>query len=114
MNANATSRLNAARITGDSSYYPASAITVYYAQARNEQAAGNFIVPYSQQLVGQAAAQVGVQSAAQIFSIYAGNTIALQRIASAPQTISQSVWYTTVNLKPFSYAIIFFSVRLGN
>ncbi|KAG9079154.1 hypothetical protein FRC06_007934, partial [Ceratobasidium sp. 370] len=42
VNANASARLAAARASGDSSYNPMSAITFYYAQARNEQATGTY------------------------------------------------------------------------
>ncbi|CAE7139566.1 unnamed protein product [Rhizoctonia solani] len=45
VNAGATARLAAARASGDSSYSPASAITFYYAQARNEQATGSYVNP---------------------------------------------------------------------
>ena len=99
--------MNAARASGNASYDPTTAITIYYAQARNEQAAGNFIVPYSQQLIGQASASFSAQSAAQFFSTYAGNITALQGIAKAPQTVSLSVWYNMMNLRPFTYVLVF-------
>lgn len=45
VNTGASAKLAAARASGDSSYNPTSAITFYYAQARNEQATGTYVNP---------------------------------------------------------------------
>ncbi|GAB1528084.1 hypothetical protein RhiTH_011275 [Rhizoctonia solani] len=54
INAGASSRLNAARIVGNSSYNPTTSITFYYAQARNELATGNYVVPLTTAALTQA------------------------------------------------------------
>ncbi|KAG9089874.1 hypothetical protein FRC06_001319 [Ceratobasidium sp. 370] len=58
INAGASTRLAAARASGNSSYNPASAITFYYAQARNEQATGSYVNP----LTTAALTQIEIQT----------------------------------------------------
>lgn len=64
INSGATSNLQSARESGDASYNGSSAISVYYAHARNEQAMGNYVVPYIQQALGRITAQAGAESVA--------------------------------------------------
>lgn len=96
----ATSNLLAARQIGNSSYNGTSAVRVYYVQARNEAAVNGYLVPYIQQELGAIVAQASAASAAQYLASVAGNTTAINLLAQAPTTISNSVWYTLVNLRP--------------
>lgn len=64
INQGATTNLQNARQNGNSAYNGSSAITVYYAQARNEQAANQYLVPYIQQALGQITGQYSSQSVA--------------------------------------------------
>ena len=61
----ATSALTAARQNGDASYDGSQAIQVYYAQARNEQATGSYLLPLMQAALARLAAQYNARSVAQ-------------------------------------------------
>lgn len=61
----ATSLLETSRANGDASYTGSSLIQVYYAQARNELASGNYLVPYLQQDLGRISGQLSAQLSAQ-------------------------------------------------
>lgn len=78
-------------------------ISVYYAQARNENAAGNFLVPYSQALLAQAVANFSSAYAKQFFTEQGGNATAMAILAQAPQTIAQPVYWTYYNMRPFTF-----------
>lgn len=61
----ATSLLETSRASGNTSYNGSSLVQVYYAQARNELAAGNYLVPYLQQALGGITGRLGSQLSAQ-------------------------------------------------
>lgn len=65
INSGASAQLTQARQNGLTSYNGSSAITVYYAQARNELAVNSYLNPYIQQALGAITAQLSAQSAAQ-------------------------------------------------
>lgn len=130
---NATLNLFRARANGDASYDPASAITVYYnqvcpphplshpssprmltapprAQARNEVAAANYILPLTTALLQSTTAAFATY-AAQRYLAYinpasngtsAANATALRMLADAPQTLAPAVAWTVVNLRPYT------------
>lgn len=100
--ASATQNLIAARASGNSSYDPTRAITVYYEQGRNELAAANYLVPYSQALLIQAITQFGLQSTTQFLSSQGGNASAIAAALKAPQTLTQPVYFTMNNLRPYT------------
>lgn len=102
INAGASARLAAARTSGNASYNPMSAITFYYAQARNEQAAGSYINPLTTMALTQILQQYNAKSAASYLSSIAGNTAALQAVTAAPQTLTSGAWWTTENLRPYT------------
>ena len=60
----ATANLQLARSIGNSSYNGTSAIHVYYAQARQENAVGTYLLPLMQQALGQVTGQISAQSVA--------------------------------------------------
>lgn len=64
INSGATASLLSARQNGATGYNGSSAITVYYAQARNELASGNYLVPYLQSALGEITARYNAQSVA--------------------------------------------------
>ncbi|QRW15611.1 nitrosoguanidine resistance protein SNG1 [Rhizoctonia solani] len=101
VNAGATARLAAARASGDSSYNPASAVTFYYAQARNEQATGSYVNPLTTAALTQILQQFNARSTASYLGSISGNATALQALTAAPQTLS-GVWWTTNNLRPYN------------
>jgi hypothetical protein len=65
INSGATSNLEIARQNGLQSYNGSQAITVYYAQARNELAVNSYLVPLIQQALGEITGQLSAQSTAQ-------------------------------------------------
>lgn len=65
INAAASQLLDQARSSGNASYNGTSAISVYYAQARQEQATGTYLVPLMQQALGQITGRLSAQSASQ-------------------------------------------------
>ncbi|KAG8735475.1 hypothetical protein FRC10_010472 [Ceratobasidium sp. 414] len=102
VNANASARLAAARASGDSSYNPMSAITFYYAQARNEQAIGTYVNPLTTAALTQILQTYNAKSAAAYLTSVSGNAAALQALVSAPQTMTNGAWWTTENLRPYN------------
>ncbi|KAI0925371.1 hypothetical protein AcV7_005634 [Taiwanofungus camphoratus] len=104
--ANATTRLINARANGDMTYNPATAITVYYAQARNEVAIGNYVVPIITNLLQYATSAYATSTAqryfAQINAEDKANETAIEMLARAPQTISPAISWTVVNLRPYN------------
>jgi hypothetical protein len=98
----ATNRLVEARANGDPSYNPANAISVYYAQGRNEIATGNFLIPITQTILSRATVQLSAQSVAQYLGSIANNQTAIGLLARSPLTISNSVQYQVFNLRPYS------------
>lgn len=99
---NASNNLINARANGDTSYNPMNAISVYYAQGRNEIGTGSYAVPITQTLITQLIGKFSAQTTGQYLSQVASNTTAIQNLARAPLTISQPVFYTIRNLRPFS------------
>ncbi|KAG9120716.1 hypothetical protein FRC07_003669 [Ceratobasidium sp. 392] len=101
VNSGASAQLAAARASGDSSYDPTSTVTFYYAQARNEQATGSYVVPITTAALTQILREYNDKSAGAYLSSISGNATALQALVSAPQTLN-GVWWTTMNLRPFT------------
>ncbi|KIJ68923.1 hypothetical protein HYDPIDRAFT_144365 [Hydnomerulius pinastri MD-312] len=115
--ANATQSLALARQHGDSTYDPTSALTLYYAQARQEVAAGNYLIPLSTSLLQQSTTAWATTSAQQYLAeIYANgqvNQTALQLLAKAPQTISPGISWRTVNLRPYDAPVATAVILVG-
>ncbi|KDQ06359.1 hypothetical protein BOTBODRAFT_181645 [Botryobasidium botryosum FD-172 SS1] len=64
-----TTRLILAQQNGDASYNPQAAVTIYYNQARNEQAAGNYIVLLTTALLNQTLTLYSQQAIAMYFTL---------------------------------------------
>ncbi|KAI0791207.1 hypothetical protein C8Q75DRAFT_864980 [Abortiporus biennis] len=106
VSANLTTRLSDARQNGDATWDPTTAITVYYAQARNEVATGTYVLPITIQTLQTVTTAWATGSAQRYFAqITARNTVndtALHLIAVAPQTIMPAISWTTINLRPYT------------
>ncbi|KAL1938011.1 hypothetical protein VTO73DRAFT_12022 [Trametes versicolor] len=115
---NASTILSAARTNGDKTYDPRTAIKVYYSQARNEIATGNYIVPLTTQMLQVTTSAYATSTAqrvfAQIDSNGQPNSTALQMIANAPQTISPAISWTMVNLRPYTSPAAQAATLVGN
>jgi hypothetical protein len=99
---NASNNLAVARQTGDASYIASTAISVYYAQGRNEIAVGSYILPIVQLLLGRILGQFNAKSVAEYIVANSGNATALQLLSQTPQTLSQPIWYTMSNVRPYT------------
>lgn len=99
---NASNNLAIARANGDATYNPMSAISVYYAQARNEIAVGNFVIPITQGILTPTVAKFNAETTAQYLASIASNTTAIQFLARAPQTVTQPINWTLKNLRPYT------------
>ncbi|KAF8304990.1 hypothetical protein DL93DRAFT_2172823 [Clavulina sp. PMI_390] len=100
---NATANLVAARATGNTSYDPTQAILVYYSQGRNELAANNYLVPYSQALLNAALGAFNAKEVAAYLAAQGTNTTALQTAIKAPWTLSEPVSYTMFTSSDYVY-----------
>ncbi|EGO22942.1 hypothetical protein SERLADRAFT_362324 [Serpula lacrymans var. lacrymans S7.9] len=113
----ATQSLALARETGNSTYDPTSAITVYYAQARHEVATGSYLMPAVTTLLQTTTTAWATSSAQQYLALtYGGgqvNATALQLLAQAPQTISPGVSWTVNNLRPFNAPLATAVITVG-
>ncbi|KAB5590542.1 Nitrosoguanidine resistance protein SNG1 [Ceratobasidium theobromae] len=101
VNTGASARLAAARAFGNSSYNPMSAITFYFAQARNEMATGSYVAPLTTAALTQILQRYNARSTAAYLGSVAGNATALQALTSAPQALTSGAWWTTENLRPY-------------
>ncbi|TBU27609.1 hypothetical protein BD311DRAFT_723883 [Dichomitus squalens] len=104
--ANISQKLSLARQVGDTTYDPTSAIKVFYSQARQEIATGNYLVPLTTAMLQETTTTYATASAqryfAQINNNGQPNATALQLIATAPQTIAPAISWTMVNLRPYN------------
>ncbi|KAI0347315.1 hypothetical protein BDW22DRAFT_1322516 [Trametopsis cervina] len=116
--ANATTRLSTARINGDAAYDPTGAITVYYAQARQEVAVGNYVLPITQQLLSTSVSAYATASAQRYFAqITPGDSVnatAANLLSQAPQTISPGIAWRMVNLRPYTAPAVQAVTLVGN
>lgn len=107
VNKGATASLISARENGDASYNNSAAISFFYDQARNENAAGLYIAPYAQALLQQALASFSKSYTGAYLAAQSGNATATQALARAPYTVSTPFSYGTFNLRPYTYVFLF-------
>lgn len=101
----ATDALNLARSVGNSSYNGMGAIRFMYPQARQETAFGSYLLPYAQAALSAITTVYSSESAAQYLSANANNVTAIQLLAQAPSTISNSLGFTLVNIRPWNQPV---------
>ncbi|KAL1747066.1 hypothetical protein HDZ31DRAFT_32713 [Schizophyllum fasciatum] len=101
INNGATSNLNNAVASVDSSYNGTSAVTAYGVEARNENAYRSFISP----IVQQTMRQIGSQYATQMAGRLANSSSISDILTNAPQLITQPISFTLVNLRPFDIPV---------
>ncbi|KAK4686647.1 hypothetical protein P7C73_g3478, partial [Tremellales sp. Uapishka_1] len=93
------------RENGLANYAPSSAVQVFYSQARQETAYGSYLVPYVTEALSSSLGQYSAQSAAAYLQANMNNATAIGLLAAAPTTISSSVGYTMVNLRPYDQPV---------
>ncbi|KAI5123034.1 hypothetical protein M0805_007655 [Coniferiporia weirii] len=116
---NASTRLSAARASGDVTYDPTSVFTVYYAQARNDVATGNFLLPAATAMLSNFTSTYATASTQRFLATIVAqngsvNITALNGIAQAPQTISPGIGYRLVNLRPYTSPVSQAVLLVGN
>lgn len=79
-----------------------NAISIYYAQARNEIGIGSFVMPITQAVLAQSVTQYSIKCTAQYLGGISGNATAIQNLAKAPQTVTQPFYWTMKNLRPYT------------
>ncbi|KAG8874409.1 hypothetical protein FRB97_005917 [Tulasnella sp. 331] len=114
VNANATQMLINARNIGDATYNASRAITHWYNQARNENAANSYIVPYTSALLQGTLAVFNAEFTGQFLVSAVTNGTAISTAALAPVTVSQPFWYTQFNLRPFTKTVSSAMLLVGN
>lgn len=113
--ANATANLWRARAAGDAAYDPGAAVTLYYNQARNEIAAGTYIVPLTRALLQSSTGAFATYQAQRYLALIRGggmmgngtgtgvvNATALALWAQAPLTVTPAVSWTEVNVRAYT------------
>lgn len=101
----ASQMMTNARATGNASYNGMEAIHFVYAQARNELATGNYLVPIATRHLTMITEKIGAESVAQFLPTIAGNASAIALLAQAPQTLSNPIGFTPVNLRPYDQPV---------
>ncbi|KAJ7594076.1 hypothetical protein C8J56DRAFT_1002071 [Mycena floridula] len=101
INANATSKYNAAVAASDGSYDGSAAITVYATEARNENAFRSLLRPIVQSALAQITAGLALQFSKQLSS----SASLGQLLSTAPQLIIAPVGFTINNLRPFDIPV---------
>lgn len=87
--------------TADAAYNGSTAITVYAVEARNENAFRSLIRPTVQGVLTGVAQEYALQQAKQLG---ASSSIG-QLLVAAPQVLTQPLWYTIDNLRPFDVPV---------
>ncbi|RXK34817.1 hypothetical protein M231_07935 [Tremella mesenterica] len=105
INPDASTSLVNARQNGNNSYNGTSAVSIYYSQARNENAVGSYLVPNLQLEVGMVVGKFSFQSVGQYIQENANNVTAMNLLAQAPSTIAQSVSFEMINLRPYNQPV---------
>ncbi|ADV22219.1 endoplasmic reticulum protein [Cryptococcus gattii Ru294] len=105
INAGVSDALLSARENGNSSWNGLSVIDVYYAQARQETAINSYLIPSIQQALSQLSFQYNTQSAATYLQDNINNATALSLVAQAPTTVTNAVWFSMNNLRPYNQPV---------
>ncbi|KXN86481.1 Nitrosoguanidine resistance protein SNG1 [Leucoagaricus sp. SymC.cos] len=109
VNPGASTRLSTALSSPHATYDGSEAISVYGAEARNENAYRGILLPSIQ--VGLTA--VSVQFALRTARMVANSTILPQLLATSPQTITTPIAFQVFNLRPFDQPVASVVVFVG-
>ncbi|KAG8770284.1 hypothetical protein FRC12_004382 [Ceratobasidium sp. 428] len=101
LNQGATSSLQAARASGESTYDPTSAVTFYLNEARNNNAVGQLIVPLSTALLDDTMRRFNAKNIAKYIRSVSSNTTAINIALQSPVALS-GAWWRTENLRPWN------------
>ncbi|KAJ3809871.1 hypothetical protein F5876DRAFT_89230 [Lentinula aff. lateritia] len=104
VNANATSNLQSAAASVDSSYNGSSAITVYGNQARSENGYNAVLLPTVQAVLLSTSQKFAQSSATNLASSSSSSNLT-NLLARAPQIITQPISFVVNDLKPFDIPV---------
>ncbi|TYJ57462.1 hypothetical protein B9479_001779 [Cryptococcus floricola] len=105
INEGVTGALLQARQNGDASYNGSRVIDAYYAQARQENAANEFLVPLLRASLEKLCENFNLNNSGAYISANSGNSTAMALLGQAPSTISNSVWFTMNNVRPYDQTV---------
>ncbi|WVQ76067.1 hypothetical protein IAR50_005704 [Cryptococcus sp. DSM 104548] len=105
INAGVSEGLVAARENGLASWIGSEAVDVYYVQGRQETAVNSYLLPYMQTALAHILAQMNAQNAAGYLQANANNATAIGLLAQAPATLTNGVFYTLNDLRPYNQPV---------
>ncbi|KAF8606252.1 hypothetical protein BDV93DRAFT_364182 [Ceratobasidium sp. AG-I] len=104
INPRSSSSLAIARAMGHEYYDPATAVTLYIEQARNENAVGQLVSPISTQLLDNTLRQFNTIDIAAYIRSVRNNPDAIATSLEAPTALA-GAWWGTINLRPWNSAV---------
>jgi hypothetical protein len=113
INANASLNLQQALATGDAEYDPSSAITLYFASARNQVTTLSATVPAVMSLVNPIMARLAAVSTAESLEKMASNKSALLTGLQCAQCLASPFVVRQMDLIPFSSPVAFGTLNTG-
>lgn len=113
INANATTLLQDAVNTGNSSYDPMGAAQLIYVQARDETTLGNYVLPQIHEFQTMVTASFGKMWASQVLQRASSTPSVLINIQAVPQAVSPAIGFSTFNLRPFFPPVATPAITIG-
>ncbi|KAL4403151.1 hypothetical protein ACI68E_000934 [Malassezia pachydermatis] len=98
---NLTQELEQARMTGDSSWDPHSALTMIFATGRNVAATSPMIVTPAQRLIESVEKELSANLTSQFLAENAGNAEVIQGMITAPQLLSNPLDMRMMDVRPW-------------
>lgn len=109
VNSGASSRLSAALASPNASYDGSQAISVYGAEARNENAYRGILIPSAQAGLTIVSTQFAMQSARMV----SNSSTVSQLMSTSPQTLVTPIYFNIFNLRPFDQPVASVVVFVG-
>jgi hypothetical protein len=113
INANASLNLQQALATGDAGYDPLSAMTLYFASARNQVTTSSVTVPAIMNLVNPMLAHLGAASTTAFLEKMASNETALSTTLQCAQCLASPFAIRQADLIPFASTVAFGTLNTG-
>jgi hypothetical protein len=112
---NASTGLRDALLQGDSSYDPHSAVTLYFASARNQVTTLGVAVPAATSLVNRILSEVAINSTASFLQsvLNVSDSVTSSRVLQCPQCLTLPFALKEVDLIPFSSPAAFGTLNTG-
>ncbi|MCJ1401876.1 hypothetical protein MMC11_005093 [Xylographa trunciseda] len=113
LNANASASLDSALRFGNAAYNPLSAMTIYFASARNQMAIGSLVLPAVLGVVNPLLAEFGAQHTGAFLGANAGNATAVENALQCRGCLASPFAAQQVDLHPFDVSTAAGSVTVG-